>query len=302
MKKRPDIFLIIVVAGSFLFIGSMVFVMLLSFVQSGDFLLQTPLATNQVGLVQIIGPIYDSRQWCEDIDHFRTDKSIHAIVVRIDSPGGGVAASQELYTCIRRARERKPVVVSMGGVAASGGYYAALGADTIVANPGTTTGSIGVIMELTRFGELLDKIGIEMESITSGEFKDAGAPYRDITRSEREYFQGYIDDAYEQFLEALITERGLEEEQARELANGRVYTGRQAQEFGLIDVLGDMHDAEQIAADMAGLTAIRIVEPYHRRSMNWIDLIIDDIGESITRHMESHSIFQYRWTPGGTND
>lgn len=206
-----------------------------------------------VGLIEIVGPIYDSRKWCGQLDQFRLNNQVKSIVVRVESPGGGVAASQELYEAIRRAREVKPVIVSMGGVAASGGYYCSLGADTIMANPGTTTGSIGVLIELPMFHELMDKIGVDAELIKSGEFKASGSPFRELTERERKYFQGYVDDAYEQFIETVAQERGLDLRDVRSVADGRVFTGKQAQDLGLVDLLGDFHAALELASRLGGL-------------------------------------------------
>lgn len=303
MARRSDLILaggIVAAVVGFFIIMVIFFGFLMRQQSSGNTASLSALGGARVGLIDVIGPIYDARNWCREIDDFRRDNQVRAIVIRIDSPGGGVAASQELYTAIRRAREKKPVVVSMGGVAASGGFYAAIGADTIVANPGTTTGSIGVLLELTRFHELLDRIGIEAETITSGELKDAGSPFREMTSRERDYLQNYIDDAYDQFLKAVADERNLELDSARELADGRIYTGQQAYEAGLIDVLGDQYEALKIAGNMCGLgDEPKIVRPVRRtRPLDLLDFLFEEMDESLAHRFLNRPAFEYRWQPG----
>lgn len=243
---------------------------------------------DKVGVLDLTGVIYNSRAFTEELDRFVGISSVQAIVIRIDSPGGAVAASQELYSAIKRAREEIPIVVSIGNVAASGGYYAAIGADTIVANPGSTTGSIGVIAQLTIFHELMDKIGIKQETIKSGRFKDTGTPYRDMTSPERDYLQGWVDDTYEQFIEAVAEERGLPLEEVRKSADGRVFTGRQALELGLIDVLGDFDDAVMIAGELGGIEGKPDILERKKRKITLLDILFGDF-ESIVSRFSSRS-------------
>ncbi len=251
---------------------------------------------DHVGLVNIYGPIYDSRRWCEQIDDFRQEDQVKAIVVRIDSPGGGVASSQELYTAIKRASESKPVIASLGGVATSGGYYAAVGADTIVANPGTTTGSIGVIMELTQFYELMDKIGVDAEIIKSGEYKDTGWPFRDITPKERKYLQAYIDDAFDQFINTIALEREMDLSEVKKIADGRVFTGRQAHELKLVDVLGDQYQAIRIAGEISGLgPEPEILKPPKKYPYDWLEELLDEGVKTVINHIDDNPMFEYRW-------
>ncbi|MBS1261789.1 MAG: putative signal peptide peptidase SppA [Calditrichaeota bacterium] len=251
---------------------------------------------DHVGVVDVIGPIYDARSWVGEIDDYRESSRIKAIVVRFDSPGGAVAASQELYEAVKRARDEKPVVVSMGNVAASGAYYASLGADTIVANPGTTTGSIGVIMELLVLEDLMDKLGLESEVVKSGVFKDAGNPTRPLTGEERDYFQNYIDDAYAEFVSVVAKERELEEAAVRAVSDGRVFTGSQAAELGLVDVLGDQYLAVRIAADMAGIDGDpSVVKPRRQKDIDWIDWLLDSFLDRAGDRVVSDGLFQYRW-------
>ncbi len=191
------------------------------------------------------------------LERAEEDSRVKAIVLRIDSPGGTIAAVQEVYEAILRAREKgKLIVASMGDMAASGGYYIACAADKIIANPGTLTGSIGVIMTFNKFEELYKKIGIETTVIKSGEFKDIGSPYRDMTDEEKDMLRGIIDNTYNQFIQAIVDGRGMDEEKVRELADGRIFIGEEAKEKGLIDELGGYQEAVQLAADLAG------IEPY----------------------------------------
>ena len=211
-------------------------------------------AGGRVAIVELNGVILSSKDMVRQFKRYQKDKSIQAIVFRINSPGGGIAASQEIYEHVKRVRDSgKPVIASMASVAASGGYYVALGADSIMANPGTTTGSIGVIAEFPNFTGLLDKIGVKMTVIKSGRYKDTGSPYRDMTAQDRQYLQSWIDSGYDQFVEVVAREREMNEEQVRSLADGRVYTGEQAFELALIDTLGTFDDAIKLAATAAGI-------------------------------------------------
>jgi len=207
----------------------------------------------KVGVVSIEGPILSSENLLSQIVDFREDASIRAIVVRIDSPGGAVGPSQEIHDELKKAAAVKPVVVSMASVAASGGYYAAVPAHSIYANPGTLTGSIGVIMEFTNVEELLTKIGLRNMVIKSGSHKDLGSSVRPMSEEERQILQSLIDDVHGQFVDAVVAGRGLAPELVEGLADGRIYTGRQAKELGLVDELGNFYDAVQKAASLAGL-------------------------------------------------
>lgn len=207
----------------------------------------------KIGVIEVTGVIASSKLTNERLLDFKEDASIKAVVLRIDSPGGGVGPSQEIYGEIKKLAKLKPVVVSMGAVAASGGYYIAAPAAKILANPGTITGSIGVIMEFTNVKELLDKIGLDNQVVKSGQHKDIGSPIRPMTESDRKILQTMIDDVYQQFVAAIAEGRKLELEKVRALADGRIYTGRQALEIGLVDQLGNLQDAIDLAAEMSGL-------------------------------------------------
>ena len=229
----------------------------------------------RVGLLRVEGGIYDSRQIIADLEHMAEDPGIRAIVLRVDSPGGGAAASQEIYQYIRGVQEQGiPLVVSMGSVAASGGYYIACTADTIFANPGTLTGSIGVVMSFTNLEELFGKLGMDFEVIKSGEFKDTGSWSRQMTGDERALLQGTIDDIHAQFVEAVADGRGMEYDAVAALADGRIFSGRQALEAGLVDCLGSLEDAVEVAGRMGGIEGEpRVQEPVRRERLTLWDLL-----------------------------
>ena len=188
------------------------------------------------------------------------DSGVKAIVLRIDSPGGSAAASQEIASTIKRFKEDtgKPVVISMGDMAASGGYYISAYADSIVANPSTLTGSIGVISQFIYIEGLLDKLGLELETIKAGKHKDMGI--RSLTEEQRQIMQNITDDLYRQFVAAVAESRGLAVERVTELATGQLYTGTQALELGLVDQLGGLDTAIDIAANLAGVTLPEVEE------------------------------------------
>lgn len=209
---------------------------------------------NKVGLIRIEGPILDSKSAVDEIKEYTKDSSIKAIILRIDSPGGAVAPSQEIYSEVKKAVAKKKVVVSMGSIAASGGYYIASPATRIVANPGTLTGSIGVIMEIPNIEGLLNKIGIKTEVIKSGKNKDIGSMFRGMKKDERELLQGLMDNVHEQFIRAVAEGRKKKVEDVRKIADGRVFTGEQALSYGLVDELGTLEDTTKVAAKLAGIT------------------------------------------------
>jgi len=208
-----------------------------------------------IALIELKEPIVSSENTVRLFKKYRENTSVKAIVFRVESPGGGVAASQEIYEEVKKTRDSgKPVVVSMGAMAASGGYYVACGGNRIVANPGTITGSIGVISQFMHFNQLLDKIGVTSTTIKSGKLKDAGSPMRAANEEDKKYFQEMIDDVYEQFITVVSNERKLPLDVVKKLADGRVYTGKKAYEVGLIDTLGTYEDAIAIAAAMVNIT------------------------------------------------
>jgi protease-4 len=201
------------------------------------------------------------------------DDNVEAVVLRINSPGGAAAASREIRDqVVKLGRSGKKVVASMGDVAASGGYMVACAADKILANPSTTTGSIGVIMQLQNTEELYDKLGIRTITIKSGPHKDMGSPDRPLTEEEREILQSMIDDMYDQFVSVVAEGRNMTKEEVRQVADGRVFTGRQALELGLVDQLGDFYDAVEVAKEMAGIDGEVTLKEYGKQSM-WEQLL-----------------------------
>jgi protease-4 len=235
---------------------------------------------DKIALVRIQGVIYDSRSTIRDLERFADDDRVKAIVVRVDSPGGGVAASQEIYQELQRLRDekKKKIVVSMGSVAASGGYYVSCAADRVVANPGTVTGSIGVIAEWYNYGSLLNWAGLKPEVVKSGALKDIGSPVREMTDEERQVLQGMVDRLYNQFVGVVVAARsgkqGLDEAKIRQLADGRVFTGDEALQNGFVDELGNERTAVLSAAKMVGISGEPVVvEPPPERSVTILDLL-----------------------------
>jgi protease-4 len=208
---------------------------------------------DKIALVRIEGPILDSQNAVEEIRDYGKDSSIKAVLLRIDSPGGAVAPSQEIYSEVKKVAASKPLVVSMGSVAASGGYYIACPATRIVANPGTLTGSIGVIMEIPNIEGLLNKIGVKTEVIKSGKNKDIGSAFRAMKPEERKLLQGVMDNVHEQFIRAVAEGRKMKIEDVRAIADGRIFTGEQAVSEGLVNDLGTLEDATKIAARLGGI-------------------------------------------------
>ena len=224
---------------------------------------------DRIALIRIEGVIVDSQATVGELKKFGENPSIKAIVLRIDTPGGGVVPSQEIYDAVKRVRNKsnKAVIASMGSVAASGGYYIAAATDRIVANPGTLTGSIGVIMETANLEGLLQKIGVAGVIIKSGKYKDVGSPLRKMSAEERGLLQAVMDDVHKQFIEAVAEGRSMELRAAQLLADGRIFTGRQAKEAKLVDELGDLEDAIQLAAEVVGIEGEpKVVEPRRRFS------------------------------------
>lgn len=225
---------------------------------------------DRIALVRIEGIILDSQTTVGDLKRFGENPSIKAIVLRIDSPGGGVVPSQEIYDAVQRVRNKsnKAVIASMGTVAASGGYYIAAATDRILANPGTLTGSIGVIMEMANIEGLLKKIGVEGVVVKTGRYKDVGSPLRKMSDEEQALLQSVMDDVHKQFIEAVAAGRSLEVADVRALADGRIFTGRQAKDVKLVDELGNLEDAIQLAAEIAGIEGEpKVVEPRRRFSV-----------------------------------
>jgi protease IV len=235
----------------------------------------------RIGVVEVKGEIggggrgnVDAEDALKVIKRFMDDGEMKAVVVRIDSPGGAVSPSQEIYDELRKLADKKIVVCSMGNLAASGGFYIAMACPHIIAEPGTLTGSIGVISMFPNLKGLADRFNVKMETIKSGKLKDSGSPFRDMTPEDRAYWQSLIDQVYGQFVSAVVEGRDLPEDQVRKIADGRVLTGQQAQELGLIDELGNFNDAVDVAKEKAGLTGEpRLVYPPEERTRFFEELL-----------------------------
>ena len=238
-------------------IGILILIVVLIALSTGAslFLKEAPVVSaDKIALIKIDGLILDSQDVIDQLKKYSKNSSVKAIVLRIDSPGGAVVPSQEIYEEIRKVRAKnQKVITSMGTVAASGGYYIASASDKIMANPGTLTGSIGVIMEFASFEQLLNKIGVKGEVVKSGPLKDVGDPMRTMTADEKAYLQKVIDDVYDQFVNAVAEGRHMDKAKVLSLADGSVYTGRQAKDLGLVDDLGDQEDAIRLAAKMCNI-------------------------------------------------
>lgn len=234
----------------------------------------------KVAIIDVHGVISTSSDVARQLKKYSEDSSVPSIVLHINSPGGLVAPAQEIYEEINKVRAKgKKVIASLSSVAASGGYYVACAADTIVSNPGTLTGSIGVIFEFPVIEKLFKKIGVEFEVVKSGELKDMGTYTRRMTKKERELLQELIDDTYEQFVDVLVEQRGIPRHKVLEFADGRVFTGRQAQELGLVDVLGNLEDAIRIAGEMGGIEGPPTTIRERKGKITLFDLLTQKMGE-----------------------
>jgi protease IV len=297
--KRNPLFIIIATA---LALGVLfVAILALASFLSGGRRSSGPLAVGggSVALVKIEGLLVNSDDVVDELTDYSEDSSIKAIVLRIDSPGGGVVASQEIYNAVKNAKkEGKKIVASMGTVAASGGYYVAAAADKIVANPGTLTGSIGVKMEFASVEKLLEKIGVKGMVVKAGEYKDIGSPFRDMTDHEKQLLQEVIDDVHSQFIEAVSEGRGLPAADVRAIADGRIFTGRQALALKLVDRLGDLADSIKLAGTLAGIKGKpKIVEK--KKKISFLDYLKEEsaawIGDVITKGLGGNTLsLQYR--------
>ena len=296
-QKHPIILGLFILTGIFfLFLGG-VSLLFSSFISSTrtDFFV----GKEGVGIVDLKGLIVSSEQVLKHLTEFRNNPDVKSIVLRIESPGGAVGAAQEIYQEVKRTNEVKPVIASMGSMGASGGYYAALGADNIIANPGTMTGSIGVIVKFPNLEGLFEKIGYKSEVIKSGPLKDIGASNRSLSEDERRLMQDLIDNVYKQFVRDIAEARALPVETVNELADGRVYTGEQALEVGLIDSLGNFTDAITLAALMGGLDSEnpQLIYPKMDRKFSLLSLLTNAEQSLVENFVPMYPILSFEW-PG----
>lgn len=257
-----------IIAGFLTLGGLFVALIFFSLISESDYDESTSTTGEKVAVVELKEPIVSSESIVRQFKKYRRNRSVRAIVFRVESPGGGVAASQEIYEEVKKTRDSgKPVVVSMGAVAASGGYYVSCGATKIVANPGTLTGSIGVIFQFFHINTLLNKIGIDASTYKTGKFKDSGSPFRKPSEDDKKYFDLLLADVYDQFVSVVAEERKLDRKFVVKYADGRVFTGRQAKEWGFVDTLGTFEDAVAIAGDLGGIAGTpKVIKESKRRT------------------------------------
>lgn len=299
-KSRAGMFFLGAFTGCAILVVGFFFLAVLAAVMAGD-AGELNLSGEKVAVVSIEGEILEARETVDLLHKYANNETVKAIVVRINSPGGAIAPSQEIYSAIRRTRRDsgKPIVASMDSVAASGGYYIAAACDTIVANPGTITGSIGVILQWFDLKELIRWAKLKPETITSGALKDAGSPYRELTEAERAYFQNIVTQLHSQFVRDVAQGREgkLKLEEVARIADGRVVTGEEAVKLKLVDELGSIDDAVRIAGKLAGIRG----EPARlwpkRREDRLLDLLTDSEAASLLERVASRRVpqFLYRW-------
>ena len=284
-RRHPYLFAVLILAGimSVTMLGSS---LLFYFgAAESEFADVLKSGNDKVGVIEIKGIITDTKDVLEALKHFRKAASVKAIVLRIDSPGGVVGPSQEIYREVRKTEAEKNIVVSMGSVAASGGYYIAAGAHGIVANPGTITGSIGVIMEYTNFKAVLDKIGLVPVIVKSGEYKDIGSPMRKMTAKEEEILQEFVNQTHKQFVKAIVEGRNMDQSTVEALADGRIFTGEEAQKLGLVDRLGNLEDAIDWAGELGGIEGeISTVYPPEKK-FDFFRYVTESILQAITERL-----------------
>ncbi len=249
---------------------------------------------DKIAIVEIRGVIAQSSGIIDEIHQYLEDDGVKAIILRIDSPGGGVGPSQEIHREVLKVKEKKKIVTSMGSVAASGGYYIACASDLIVANPGTITGSIGVLMEFTNIEELFKKIGIKGVVLKSGELKDMGSPFREMTPDEKRILQEVIDNVHQQFIKAVAEGRKLDRSKVTQIADGRILTGEQAKQLGLVDRIGNLDDAIDATAKLVGIEGKPdIVYPRKKFSI-WELLIRETVSAVLETLQEKGFELNYR--------
>lgn len=254
--------------------------------------------SEKVGVVKITGVIVDPEPIISHLKRFRKNNDVKAVVLRIDSPGGGVGPSQEIYAEVKKMVRDKKVVVSMGGIAASGGYYVAAAANHIMANPGTITGSIGVLVEFANLEELFKKIGISATVIKSGDYKDMGSPLRELTSGERKVLDEFVGNVHEQFVTAVSEGRKMPKEKVRKIADGRIFSGQQAEGLGLLDSLGNMEDAIELAAELGGIKGEPSVVYAEEKKFSLLEFILGSkLAMTIERIADAPVLSGYLYLP-----
>lgn len=279
-----------------LFWGAVILLLGLAFGWGRMSVTDSPITGPKIAVVNVEGVIMDASSVVAWMEKVGRDDTYKGAIIRINSPGGAVGPSQEIFAAVKRLAQKKPTVTSMGALAASGGYYAALGADSIVAGPSTLTASIGVRMQIPNIGELMRTIGISETTLTTGKLKDAGSSWRDMTPEEEAYFRALIGDMYDEFVETVARERKLPQDKVRALADGRAMTGRQALEAGLVDSLGDLYAAAQIVRERAGLGPGEAkLEEGPEKPTSWLNELVGAVMRSAFEHnaAATQPVFMY---------
>lgn len=248
----------------------------------------------QVGVLLVRGLITDSREYIEGLKSFRENSRVKAIVLRVDSPGGGVSAAQEIYREVEKTKAVKPVVASLGSMATSGGYYISCVATKVVANPGTVTGSIGAIAVFPNFEKLFEKIGYSTVVIKSGEFKDIGNPARPMTPEEETLLRDTILEVHDQFVKDVARARGMEEASVRQIADGRILTGAKAKNLGLVDELGNLQDAIELAKTLGHIEGKPEVI-YYEKKKKLLDIILGEESTANLRDFLFNTVNPIQW-------
>jgi protease-4 len=288
MKRHPVIWGIVLL----LFLIPVFFVMIygLSYIAGK----QTAFSNgNKIGIVNIDGVIRDSADVTENLQEFGKDSSVKGVILRINSPGGGVAPSQEIYEAVMELRKKKRVIASMSSVAASGGYLVACAGEKIVANPGTLTGSVSAVMYFTNAEELMKKVGVKASAIKSGKYKDIGSPVREMTEEEKQLLQGLVDDIYSQFLDVVVRNRVISTETLRKIADGRILTGRQAKQLGLVDYIGDKEYAVRLLAKLVGIQGDPIIVYPSKKYESFMDYLFHQAGSTLANVLYREQKFSY---------
>jgi protease IV len=299
-KSRAGMFFLGALSGCLLVVGACVLLALIAASMSGESA-ELSLSSEKVAVIAIEGEIVESRETLDLLKKHADNDTVKAIVIRINSPGGAVAPSQEIYSAIRRthADSGKPIVASLDSVAASGGYYIAAACDRIVANPGSITGSIGVILQWFNTKELLQWAKLKPETITSGPMKDAGSPFRELTEGERQYFQRIVTQLHSQFVRDVTRGRNgkMKQEEVARIADGRIFTGEQALELKLVDEMGSIDDAVRTAGKLAGIKGEPVRLWPKRREPGLFDLLNAGDAATLVQRVISRRIpqFLYRW-------
>ncbi len=271
MTKKTGIILLLIVI-SFLLLFALSLKIATVIMGSGG---QQGVATQGVGLVEVKGMILDSKEPIRQLRYFLKQDSVKAVVLRVDSPGGVVGPSQEIYSEVKKFAARKKIIVSMGSLAASGGYYISAPATLIYANPGTITASIGVILKLSNIETLMDKIGIKSYTLKTGKYKDSGSPFRQFSPEDRAMLQSVIDNTHEQFIKAVAEGRKLPVASVRPIADGRILSGEQAMQHKLVDRLGTLQDAIEEAGRLAGISGEPELLLPPKKKVNYLDLLVE---------------------------